>query len=88
MPDFPTTPDILIVGVGSAGAVRAARLSQDPARTALLLEAGAAYAPDAFPASILDAEKFPDPDHDWNYSSRTTDQAPARGRGRSAAVPR
>ena len=92
MSDMPETADILIVGGGSAGAVLAARLSQDPARTVLLLEAGPAYAPDAFPASILDAEKFPDPDHDWNYTSRATDRAPSiaapRGRvlGGSSAV--
>ena len=92
MSDFPETADILIVGGGSAGAVLAARLSQDLARTVLLLEAGPAYAPDAFPASILDAEKFPDPDHDWNYTSRATDQAPSiaapRGKvlGGSSAV--
>ena len=91
MSDFPATADVLIVGGGSAGAVLAARLGQDPARTVLLLEAGPAYAPDAFPASILDAEKFPVPDHDWNYTSRGTDQAPSiptRGARCSAAAPR
>ena len=84
--------DVLIVGGGSAGAVLAARLSEDPARTVLLLEAGPAYAPDAFPAAILDASTFPVPDHDWNYTSRATDQAPSisnpRGKvlGGSSAV--
>src|SRR4029077_34318 len=92
MSDLPGTADVLIVGGGSAGAGLAARLSQDPARTVLLLEAGHAYAPDTFPASILDADKFPDPDHDWNYTSRATDQAPSiptpRGKvlGGSSAV--
>ena len=75
MSDLPGTADVVIVGGGSARAVLAARLSQDPARTVLLLEAGRLRA-DAFPPALLDARILDDPEHDWGYTARATDQAP------------
>lgn len=62
--------DVVIVGGGSAGAVLAARLSADPQRTVLLLDAGADYAPDQYPALLTNANLVAaSPDHDWHYHS-------------------
>lgn len=68
--------DILVVGGGTAGAVLAARLSEDPQCRVVLVEAGDDFAPgvepsdirDAFPSATLNARYF------WDgLTARTND---------------
>lgn len=77
------TYDYVVVGAGSAGAVLAARLTEDPATTVLLVEAGPAPEIDevTIPAAFVALAKTK-----WDWGYQTTEQKHLHGR--RAAWPR
>jgi choline dehydrogenase len=84
--------DIVIVGAGSAGSAIAARASEDPNRTVLLLEAGPDYSElAATPFDLVNGHDNSYTDHDWSLAYNPTEgraQRFPRGRvtGGSSAV--
>ena len=65
--------DVVVVGAGSAGAVIAARATENPHRTVCLVEAGPDYPSTAeTPYDLVNSHKNSEVEHDWGFSYQPT----------------
>src|SRR5690242_10682944 len=65
--------DLVVVGAGSAGAVIAARASEDPGQRVVLIEAGPDYPdPGALPGDLANGNRNSVRAHDWGFVYQPT----------------
>ncbi|WP_411080419.1 GMC family oxidoreductase [Streptomyces sp. cmx-18-6] len=77
--------DLVIVGAGTAGCVLANRLSADPDRRTLLVEAGPDYHSSALPHDLASCADL-STSHDWKYTASAGRRNPAQPLPRARVV--